>query len=331
MKRFVNNLLVTVSVSLLMAAGAHAEETQINFKLDWSLYGTHTPFFLAVEKGLYADEGLDVSVSEGDGSATVAKQVAQGRQQLGFVDFGTMVKGVQEGLPIQAVMRVISDVMVVMSDAENPIESPKELEGKVIAYAPSESTAQVIPALYQRNNVDMEDVSILQPATGAKLALFLQGRADAIPGYVNIQVAQVEQKGGDPYYFKYSDYGVSVMNNGIVVNTEFAEENPDAVRGFLRATREAFRMASNDPGSAVDALIARNPEQDRNRDLLLRQWELTIPSLMTENTKNEPFGYMAEADWKATHDIMLEYAGLPEPVELNRLYTNEYLPARDID
>lgn len=331
MKRFVNNLLVTVSMSLLIVAGAKAEDTQINFKLDWSLYGTHAPFFLGVEKGLYADEGLDVSVSEGDGSATVAKQVAQGRQQLGFVDFGTMVKGVQEGLPIQAVMRVISDVMVVMSDEANPIEGPKELEGKVIAYAPSESTAQVIPALYQRNDVDTDRVSILQPATGAKLALFLQGRADAIPGYVNIQVAQIEQEGGDPYYFKYSDHGVSVMNNGIVVNTEFAEENPEAVRGFLRATREAFRMASNDPGSAVDALIAQNPEQDRNRDVLLRQWELTIPSLTTENTKDEPFGYMAEADWKATHEIMLEYAGLPEPVELNRLYTNEYLPAGDID
>lgn len=327
MKSYIRGLLGAISVSALTAGAVHAQETEINFKLDWSLYGTHAPFFLAQEEGLYAEEGLDVSISEGDGSATVARQIAQGREQLGFVDFGTMVKGVHEGLPIQAVMRVISDVMVVISDADDPIESPKELEGEVIAYSPSESTAQIIPALYERNDVDRDQVSILQPATGAKLALFLQGRADAIPGYVNIQVAQVEQQGGDPSYFKYSDYGVSVMNNGIVVNTEFAESSPEAVEAFLRATREAFEMAIEDPEAAVDALIARNPEQDRNRELLLRQWELTIPALTTENTEDAPLGYMAEADWEETHQILLNYGGLPAAVEMDRLYTNDYLPA----
>lgn len=319
-------LLGLLTVLALAIPSAQAETTEIDFRLDWSLYGSHAPFFLAQEEGLYEAEGLDVTISEGQGSATVAKLVAQGNDQLGFVDFATMVRGVHEGMPITAVMRVLSGVMAVISPEDDPIETPKELEGTVMAYAPDESTAQVLPALLERNNVDPDKISVIQPAVGAKMALFLQGRADAIPGNVNVQVAQIEEKGKDVDYFLYSDFGVDVMANGIVSNTDFAKENPEALRGFLRATRKAFEMSMDDPEKAVDALIARNPQKKRDRDILLRQWELTIPALTTANTEGKPFGTMAEADWEDTQQLLIDYAGLPEKVELDRLYTNQYLP-----
>lgn len=325
-KRHATRTLGLLAILILAVPASKAETKEINFRLDWSLYGSHAPFFLAQEEGLYEAEGLDITISEGQGSATVAKLIAQGDDQIGFVDFATMVRGVQEGMPITAVMRVLSGVMAVISPAEDPIEQPTELEGKVMAYAPDESTAQVLPALLKRNEVDPDQISVIQPAVGAKMALFLQGRADAIPGNVNVQVAQIEDKGKEVDYFLYSEFGVDVLANGIVANDEFAEENPDALRGFLRATRKAFEMAMEDPEAAVDAMIARNPKEERNRSTLLRQWELTIPALTTVNTQDEPFGYMARADWEDTQQILLDYADLPEAVELDRLYTNQYLP-----
>lgn len=325
-KRYVNTIISAFALTALIIPVAQADETDISFRLDWSLYGSHAPFFLAQEEGLFEAEGLNVEISEGQGSATVAKLVAQGGDPIGFVDFATMVRGVREGLEITAVMRVLSGVMAVISHADSPIERPKELEGKVMAYAPAESTAQVLPALFKRNKVDEDKISVIQPAVGAKMALFLQKRADAIPGNVNVQVAQIEAKGTKVNYFLYSEYGVNVMANGIVVNSDFARNNPEALRGFLRATRKAFKMAMEDPEAAVDALIARNPDQKRNRDVLLRQWELTIPALTTEATEDDPFGYMAKEDWESTQQILLDYAGLPEAVSLDRLYTNQYLP-----
>lgn len=325
-KRCLNTIFGALALMALAIPMSRAEETDISFRLDWSLYGSHAPFFLAQEEGLFEAEGLNVEISEGQGSATVAKLVAQGGDQIGFVDFATMVRAVREGLEITAVMRVLSGVMAVISHADNPIERPEELEGKVMAYAPAESTAQVLPALFKRNNVEDDKISVIQPAVGAKMALFLQKRADAIPGNVNVQVAQIEAKGTKVDYFLYSEYGVNVMANGIVANNDFARDNPEALEGFLRATQEAFKMAMDDPEAAIDALIARNPDQKRNREVLLRQWKLTIPALTTEATKDEPFGYMAKEDWASTQQILLDYAGLPEAVSLDRLYTNRYLP-----
>src|SRR5215203_7549875 len=74
-------------------------QTEVNFRLDWSLYGVHAPFFLAQERGYFAKEGLKVDIQEGQGSATVMQLIAQGRDQIGLIDYSTMLYGVEQGLP----------------------------------------------------------------------------------------------------------------------------------------------------------------------------------------------------------------------------------------
>lgn len=318
-------VLAVVGASLGSMATAEAQ-TDVSLRLDWSLYGAHAPFYLGLEEGLYEKEGLNLTIGQGSGSATTSKLVAQGGDQFGFIDFSTLVRGIEQGLPVKAVMRIVSGVMVIVSHADAPIKSPKDLEGKVIAYAPAESTAQAIPALLEAENVDADKITVMNPAVGAKLALFLQGRADAIPANLNVQVPQIEAQGEDVYYFKYSDFGVDVLAQGIAVNLDFLKDNPDAVRAFLKATEEAFLMAKESPEKAVDALIKHVPEQKRNRSVLIRQLELTIPLLTTKSTEGKPFGWMSEKDWEQTQSLLVKYGGLPEKVDPERLYTNEYLP-----
>jgi NitT/TauT family transport system substrate-binding protein len=313
-------------VALALACAPAQAQTKVNFRLDWSIYGAHAPFYLALEKGLFAKEGLDVNVQEGQGSGVVMQLIAQGGEPIGFVDYSTMINGVEQGMPIKAVMRVVSDVLCIMSHGETPIRSPKELEGKIIAFAPSESSGLALPALLNAQGVDIKTISILNPAMGAKNALFLQNRADAIPGNINVQLAQLEAQGAKVAAFKYSDFGVNMMAQGVVVNNAFLEKNGEAVRGFLRATKAAYEATRADPGQAVDAVIKRLPEQRRNREVLLRQIELTIPGLVTKNTADKPFGYMDERDWEETQTLMLKYIGLKRAVPVKDLYTNDYLP-----
>lgn len=320
------SLLVALgAAAFLSAAATTSADTNINLRLDWSLYGTHAPFYLAVDEGMYRDAGLNVRVEPGSGSATVAQLVAQGNDQMGFIDFSTMVRGIEQGLPIIGVMRLVSGAMVVISHGDAPIRAPKELEGTVMAYAPAESTAQALPALYEAQGVDASQIGVLNPAVGAKLAMFLQRRADAIPGNLNVQVAQIEAEGFEVEYFRYADFGVDVLAQGIAVNNAFLAQNPEAVRAFIQVTRDAFELAQREPERAIDALIRQVPEQGRHRDTLLRQWELTVPLLTTASTEGRVLGWMSDEDWEQTQSILFEYGGLPSTVPLDRLYTNEYV------
>jgi NitT/TauT family transport system substrate-binding protein len=156
--------------------------------------------------------------------------------------------------------------------------------------------------------------------------LFLQKRADAITGAVTQQIAQIEDQGQEVFVFKYSDFGVRLMNNGIVANRSFLDKNPDVVRRFLKVTRDAFLAAIENPEEALNALIRIRPQEERNRNVLRKQWERSVGVFGTMNTKGKPFGYMDERDWQETMKLLLDYGGLPRAVPLGQLYTNAFLP-----
>ncbi|NIR31453.1 MAG: ABC transporter substrate-binding protein [Gammaproteobacteria bacterium] len=319
--------LVAAAALTLMGSGLAAAADSVSFRLDWTIYGTHAPFFLGMSEGLYADEGLDVTIKEGQGSGTVAQLIAEGSDPLGFVDYGTMVKGIAKGMPVSAVFGINQKTpMAIISHADNPIKAPKDLEGAVIAMNPAESTAQVFPVLLSVNDVERNKINILNPAVGAKSALFLQNRTDAITGYYTVQVAELEARGAETYYFSVADFGVNLMSNGIIANNRYLEENGDVVRRFLRANARAWKMAQADPEKAVDAIFESKPQLRRNRDVYLRQLKLTFETLETPSTKGEPLGWMSQQDWKTTVDLLVESGGIAEPVPVDRLYTNEYVP-----
>ena len=184
-----------------------------------------------------------------------------------------------------------------------------------------------MPALLQQSGADIAKINVLNPAFGAKNALFLQKRADAIPVNVNVQVAQLEAQGAKLFSFLFSDFGVEMMNNGIVANAYWLQKNPDAAKSFVRVTAEAHEAAKENPEKAVGLLIKRLPQQARNKALLLRQLDLTFPSLHTKLTKDKPFGVMTDGDWRGTQDLLLKFGGLGKQVPLEKLYSNKFLEA----
>ncbi len=319
--------LAVAGLAMVLGAGVAQAQDKVSFRLDWQIYGTHAPFFLAKEKGYYAAEKLDVTLNEGQGAATVAKLLAEGADPIGFLDFGTMIKGTAQGLPLKAVFGInMNSPMIIISHADNPIKTAKDLEGKIIAMSPAESTAQIFPALLAAAGVEANKVSVINPAVGAKNALFLQKRADGITGYVNVQVAQVEAQGAKTHYFFYSEYGVNTMANGIVANADWLAKNPDVAKRFLRATAKGWADAKKDPASAIAAVLKAYPQLEGQKAVLARQLDLTFQTLETPATKGKPAGWMAKSDWEKTQEILVKYGGLKDPKPIDQIFTNDFVP-----
>jgi NitT/TauT family transport system substrate-binding protein len=319
---------ITCGAALLLAgAGSAHAQSKLNLRLDWSLYGTHAAFYLGVDKGLYKAEGIDLTVGEGSGSATTARLLAQGADPVAFLDFGTMAKGVGSGMPVKAILGVHQrSPMMILSHADAPVRTPKDLEGKVIAMAPAESTAQMFPVLLAAAGVDPAKVSVLSPATGAKTALFLQKRVDAITGVTYFHLPPLERDKVPVHYFTYGDHGVTALEGGVAANTDWLAANPDLARRFVKATQAAFVAAKADPAAAIDALIRQRPEQARNRDVLVRQLQISMESVATSNTAGMPFGRMSEKDWQTMVDQLVKSKQLPDAIPIEKLFSNEYVP-----
>lgn len=312
---------------LIYVRPVSAQTTAISLRLDWTFYGTHAPFFLASENGLYRAEGLSVTIGEGSGSGNTARLLAQGQDQIAFLDFGTMVKGIGGGMPIKAIFGVHQrSPMIIISMADAPVRSPKELEGKVIAMAPAESTAQMFPVLLSASGADASKISVLSPAVGAKTALLLQRRADAITGVNYFQIPVMEAQGAKLFSFSYADFGVSALEGGIAANANWLAANPDSARRFIRATQKAFDLAKANPSEAINAAIKARPELARNREVSLRQLQLSIEAMSTQSTKGFATGKMSDVDWSKMVEQLVLSKQIPQSIILNRLFTNDFVP-----
>ena len=80
----VNPLHAVLSVVLLAAASASAQPTKLKLTLDWKFGGETAPFVMAKAKGYYDQEGLDVQIDAGNGSAAPPSNCKFRRSALFF-------------------------------------------------------------------------------------------------------------------------------------------------------------------------------------------------------------------------------------------------------
>lgn len=306
---------------------AQAADDPLKLKMCWTASGSDAPFFLGLDRGYFKDERIQLEITEILGSAACFKIMASGEFPIALPDFGALTKAVAAGMPVKAVYGIfVKTTSVIVSRADKPVKSPKDLEGKMIAMGPSESTALLFPALAVANSVDRSKITFVHPADGAKMALFMNNNVDAMTAALNLQVPVMESRGAKLQTISYADFGVNVMSNGIAVNTDWLAKNEDLTRRFLRAVTKSWAASEAEPDAAIKALIKFRPAEADQFQVFLQQLKLTFPLLHTDNTKGKPLGWMSDKDWEGTRDLMVKYTGLEKPEPIEKYFTNAYVP-----
>ena len=308
--------------------GADAQDRRkVNFRFSWTVYGAYAPYWLALERGYFAEEGLDVTFSDVIGSGNLIKLMAAGTDPFGDPDFGTMMKGIAKGMELKAVYGVFQKTTLgIVSRADKPIRTPADMVGRMIGMGKEESSAQIFPAVLAANKVEGDKMTIVHPAAGAKVGLFMNGNVDAITAAANLQPPVIESRGIKTHFMSYGDVGANTLNNGVAAETKWLEKNGDTVRRFLRGLTRGLKASQENPEAAIQALLKRYPDQQDQKAVFMAQLMATLPLLQTPNTKGQPLGFMAKADWEQTQEILLKYGGLEKRAPVETYYTNEYVP-----
>ena len=298
---------------------------EVVLRLDWIAYGTHAPFFLALDKGYYRDYGIDLKIVEGKGSATTVQIIASGSETFGFADAGTAMKAATNGAPVKVVLGILqTSPMCVISLAESGILEPRDLVGKSIALTPGDSLSQIFPALLKANGVGLEEVNIVSTDPAGKTSALLSRRVDAMSGYMVNQAATIRATGASINVMKYADFGVNTLSNGIIVNTKTLEEDPKLVKNFVQATLRGLEYAQEYPKEAIQSLLTRFPDLDRQ--VVSEQLSATFILLRTPNTTGHPLGWQSEQDWRNTQELLFQYGGLEKKLPVDTFFTNAFLP-----
>ncbi len=326
--------LILVPILALFFCGVAVAETSIKFANDWKWEGPAAPLLLAWDTGLYKAEGLDVQMDTGKGSLDAIPRVASGTYQMGNSDINSLIKFRDKNpdLTVMAVFMIYNaPPFAIIGRKSLGVNAPKDLEGKILgAPAPDGAYAQW-KAFVKANDIDASKVTIENVGFPVREPMLAQGNVHAITGYafssfINLKANAVPEE--DISVLLMRNYGLDLYGNVIIVNPEFAKSNPDAVKGFLRATVKGFQTAIADPASAVKHVINHNDVAREEVELERLQMAIDQNIVTDEVLQNGIGGVDMDRLERSIDQIALTYDFTARPNGAD-IFDGSFLPAAE--
>jgi len=321
---------LAVAAGVILSGTAHAE-TAVPFALDWKFEGPSAPYFAAIDNGYFAEAGLSVEITAGQGSLDAIPKVATGAFPIGFADINSLIKFLDQnpGAPVTAVMMVYDKPpFAVVGRKSLGVEAPKDLEGKVLGAPPPDGAWAQFPIFAATTGLDMAAITVEPVGFPTREPMLAEGKVAAVTGFSFSSFLNLVRLGvpeDDISTILMADYGVDLYGNAIIVNTDFAAANPEIVKGFLGAVAKGWTDAIADPAAATASMVKRNPAADAA--LEQRRLQLAIDAnVVTDYTMANGMGDIDDARFaNSLEQIKMTYEFKTTP-DAALYFTDAYLP-----
>ena len=320
---------LAAAASLALPAAA---ETAMPFALDWKFEGPAAPYFAAIDNGHFAAEGLAVEISEGAGSLDAIPKVATGAFPVGFADINSLMRFLDQnpGAPVTAVMMIYDKPpFAVVGRKSLGVSAPGDLPGKILGAPPPDGAWAQFPIFAAENGLDMAAITVEPVGFPTREPMLAEGKVAAVTGFSFSSTLNLKRLGvpaDDLSVILMADHGVALYGNAVIVNTDFAKANPEAVTGFIRAIAKGWKDAIGNPGAAIEALVKRNPAADPALETERLQMAIDA-NVLTDHVKANGIGGIdAERMAKAIEQTKSVYEFQAEP-DAALYFDASYLPA----
>jgi NitT/TauT family transport system substrate-binding protein len=320
-----------LSDALAAAAAVPTADDKVLLALDWVIFGRHTPYFVALEKGFFSDNGIEATIVRGFGSVDSTKRLAAEQADFVFADLGALILARANGdLAAKMVLMAYGNGgHAVFFKEGSGILTPADLVGKTIAGAPGASVTKLFEGFLPANGIAVSDVNIINVDAQTLNPLLLSGEVDGMLEFVFNEV-QLRKTGAEqgfvPGYFLYSAYDFPIYANGLIATDEMIENNPDLVRRMADAVAKGYAYAFANPVEACEIMRKYNP--DIAQDVCEGELALVDGLVMTTEAQENGIGYMVEDKVQGTIDIMREYLGFTGETTPSEVFTNDFVPGQ---
>lgn len=334
-RRYLTKFAAAATVALTAGLSAPAfAETAIKFTLDWKFEGPAAGFLLAVDKGYFKEEGLDVTIDTGNGSVEAIPRVATGTYQMGFGDINSLIKFLDEdpSQKVKAAMMIYErpTFAVVGRKSLGVTGDPKSLEGKKLGAPPPDGAFAQWKAFKEVAKIDDSKITVESIGFPVREPMLAKGDVDAVFGFAFSVILNLKAQGiedDDIATILMAEHGLNLYGNSVLVNTDFATENPEAVKGFMKALAKGFAAAVANPQEGVDAVLKRNetlnPEIELERLTMANAMNIRTPYVVENG-----FGGVDMARLAASIDTLKISMGLKGAVKADQVFDASFLPER---
>ena len=301
-----------------------AETTKVSFVLDYTPNTNHTGLYVALDQGYFADEGLEVEIVQPpeDGADAL---IGAGGANLGvsYQDYIANNLASDQPMPYSAVAAVIQhNTSGIMSRAEDGITHPAAMEGHTYATWNMPVEQATVRQCVEADGGNWDNVELVPYETDDDVAGLRANMYDTVWVYEAWAVQNAIVQDVDVNYFSFIsvdpvfDYYTPV----IAANDDFAKENPEVVKAFLRAVKKGYEYAVENPDAAADILCAQVPELD---PALVRQSQTYLADQYVAEA--ESWGVIDPDRWAAFYGWLNDNQLLANQIDVNAGYDLSYL------
>ena len=323
MKRIFSMILICC---LLLTGACLADESlrELDVVLDWYPNALHAFMYVAIEKGYYAEEGLQVNIRFPSNANDAISLVAAGRADVGLYYQQDVIQArANQAVPVKSIAAVVqAPLNIVLSLAEKNITSPSDLVGKTIGYAGTELSEALIRSIMEAAGADYSDVTMIDVGFDL-MSSMTTGNVDATIGcLVNHEVPQMEEEGFSVNWFDLDDYGVPTYYEGVfLANDKMIEAEPEVLAAFLRASAKGFADMKADPEEALSILLANQSAENfpLSETVERKSMQVLLPLMETDDAA---FLSQSDACWQENIDWMRDQGLIDGEVSVDEVRVN---------
>ena len=314
-----------LAVMTVVSGGQAADLSKVDFQLNWKISGAHAAYYVAVKKGWFQEEGLDVNIILGQGSGYTVKVLQAKKAHIGIADAPVPIKGIAQGAQIKIVGIIFDKHPNSMFFWKGSgIEKPQDIVGKTVAVPAADGHKVMWPAFAKQIGVAPDSVRFINIEPAAKVVSLATKKADVVfelyTGKPFMEKAIPADQLGN---FLWSDYGFNAYAHSLVVRNDVIESNPEMVRKFLKAAYRGWDFTVQNPEEAIMILSEYHPI---NQTDFVANLKLMLEFFKTDRYRQHGIGYIDPGKMADTINIVDKYLGVKVNFKPEDAYTSEFLP-----
>lgn len=330
MRRLIATLVLTLILALAACAPAQpsaapsapagaSAPTKLTLYMGYIPNVQFAPVYLALEKGYFKDEGIDLTLDYGM-ETDLIKLLAAGQAQFVVGSGDQVILARSQGLPIVYVMNWYRKFPVAVVSLQ-PLRTPPDLKGKKVGIpGPFGASYIGLKGLLYAAKIDEKELTT--PSIGfTQVESLLSGQVDAAVGYSMNEPLQLKQQGKTPTVIEVSQY-IDLVANGLITNDKTVKENPDLARKVVRAMLRGLRDTLATPDAAFEATLRAVPEAAKTRDAQRATLDACLPLW-----KSESLGKSDPQAWQTSARFMRDVGLIQTDVDVTQAFTNDFIPA----
>ena len=301
---------------------AAGDATKLTFVLDYTPNTNHSGIYVAIAKGYYADENLDVEVVQPpeDGADAL---VGTGKAQVGmsYQDVMANYLGSDDQLPVTAIAATIQhNTSGIMSRAGEGIDRPKGMEGKRYGTWDQDVEKAMVKSVVETDGGDFSKVQLVP--SGDEVSGLKSNQFDCVWGYEGwgLQNAKLQDLSCDYWSFRSIDSVFDYYTPVVVANNDFLSEQPEVAKAFLRATKKGYEFCVTNPDEAAQILVDAAPETDAE---LAKASAEYLADQYTADASS--WGIIDPQRWAAFYTWMNDNQLTPVALDVNGGFSMDYL------